>query len=166
MEETGMIAIEFFAATLSAFIGGTFVEYFIHRGMHWGIIYPKGHQWHHESNEARTFFKDMIDYGSAAAIVCWVGFLVSVGVGIGWAFGCFLYAALASYAHQLQHANAGLVFWMPRPVHRLHHVHDMTGRNFGVLVDWWDRLFGTYEPIEWPRQKNWRLRDYADIPWK
>ena len=73
----------------------------------------------------------------------------------------------ASYAHQIQHANADLVFWMKRPVHRLHHNHDMKDANFGVLVDWWDRLFGSYRPIEWPRPaRRHDLREFFAIPWR
>jgi sterol desaturase/sphingolipid hydroxylase (fatty acid hydroxylase superfamily) len=162
-----MDALVAFAAVVAALLFATFAEYFIHRGMHWGFIYPKGHLRHHEENEARTYLLDFLDYGSGALVVCWLGFLISVPAGIGWALGAVLYTALASYAHQLQHANAELVFWMRRPVHRLHHVHDMRDANFGILVDWWDRLFGTYAPIEYPHPDGpRRLRDYMAIPWR
>jgi sterol desaturase/sphingolipid hydroxylase (fatty acid hydroxylase superfamily) len=154
-------------AALSALFLGTLAEYFVHRFMHWGIIYPKGHKYHHESGDPRTYLRDFIDYGTGAVLVGWLGFSISVPVGIGWALGAFAYAGIASYAHQLQHANANLVFWMPRPVHRLHHVYGMTSHNFGILVDWWDRLFGTYLPVEWPRPPaRRRFRDYAEIPWR
>ena len=161
--------LEFVGATACAFLVGTLAEYFVHRAMHWGILHPEGHRWHHESNEARTFARDFIDYGTGAALLCWPGFLVSLTAGFGWTLGALIYAALASYSHQLQHANADLVFWMPRPVHRLHHNHDMKENNFGVLVDWWDRLFGTYQPIEWPREapgRGQRLKAYFAIPWR
>jgi sterol desaturase/sphingolipid hydroxylase (fatty acid hydroxylase superfamily) len=162
-----MDALVIIVAALGALVFATLVEYFIHRGMHWGLIYPTGHRRHHAEDEARTYLLDFLDYGSGALIVGWLGFLVSVPAGIGWAVGALAYTALASYAHQLQHADADLVFWMRRPVHRLHHVHDMTGHNFGILVDWWDRLFGTYAPIEWPhRPGRHRLRDWAAIPWR
>ncbi len=162
-----MAAIEFGIAALGAFLLATLCEYFIHRLMHWGVLYPQGHRRHHSGNEARTFLRDVFDYGTAAALLCWPGFLVSMNSGLGWMLGAFVYAVLASYSHQLQHADADLVFWMPRPVHRLHHAHDMTGHNFGVLVDWWDRLFGTYRPIEWPvtLRGRARLKHYLAIPW-
>ena len=38
-------AIEFVAAILCALSIGTLGEYFIHRLMHWGILYPAGHRW-------------------------------------------------------------------------------------------------------------------------
>ncbi|MGH7005470.1 MAG: sterol desaturase family protein [Alphaproteobacteria bacterium] len=162
-------AIEFVLAASGALVFGTLAEYVIHRMMHWGILHPDGHRYHHETDDARTFLRDFIDYGTPAALLCWPGFLVSLTSGFGWMFGALVYAALASYAHQIQHANADLVFWMRRPVHRLHHVHDMKTQNFGVLVDWWDRLFGTYAAIEWPREKNagaYRLKDFRAIPWR
>ena len=137
-------------AALSAVFLGTLAEYFVHRLMHWGVLYPEGHKYHHGSNDPRTYLRDFFDYGTGAVLTGWLGFLISVPAGIGWALGAFAYTLLASYAHQLQHANADRVFWMPRPVHRLHHAYDMTGHNFGILVDWWDRLFGTYRSVEWP----------------
>lgn len=160
--------IVFVAAAAGAFLLGTFIEYFVHRAMHWGLLYPAGHRWHHESNEARNFLRDFFDYGTGAAIGCWFGFLVSPTAGFGWMLGAFFYAAAASYAHQIQHANADLAVWMKRPVHRLHHVHDMAGANFGILVDWWDRLFGTYRPIEWPRTPpagGYRFKHFLAINW-
>lgn len=163
-----MIILEFIFAFLGALVGGTLAEYFIHRLMHWGILYPEGHIQHHESNDPRTYAKDLIDYGSGAVLLCWIGFLFSPAVGVGWLTGAFVYAALASYAHQLQHAHADMVFWMARPVHRLHHDLDLRDNNFGVLVDWWDRLFGTYKPVERPRRRagdGRRLRDFLAIPW-
>src|SRR5438132_3005673 len=76
--------------------------------------------------------------------------------GVGWALAGFIYAVFAAYAHQLQHDNPDMVFWMPRPVHHLHHKHHMWRHNFGILVDWWDRVFGTYQYVEWQRQKPMR----------
>jgi sterol desaturase/sphingolipid hydroxylase (fatty acid hydroxylase superfamily) len=74
---------------------------------------------------------------------------------------------LAAYAHQIQHANPGLVFWMKRPVHRLHHAG--TKGNYGILVDWWDRLFGTYEPsksVYAAPARGQKLKAYLAIPWR
>jgi sterol desaturase/sphingolipid hydroxylase (fatty acid hydroxylase superfamily) len=162
-----MIIVEIALAIAGAFVLGTFLEYFVHRAMHWGWLFPEGHKFHHDTNDPRTFFADLIDYGGGAAALAWFGFLVSVPVGIGWAIGALIYAILASYAHQLQHANAHLVFWMPRPVHRLHHNLDMKGHNFGILVDWWDRVFGTYQSIEHPTPSEPRsISGYFAIPWR
>jgi sterol desaturase/sphingolipid hydroxylase (fatty acid hydroxylase superfamily) len=165
----GSVMIEFVGAASAAFILGTLGEYFVHRAMHWGLLYPEGHRWHHESNEPRTFAHDLWDYGTGAAALGWLGFLVSTASGFGWILGALTYTVLASYAHQIQHANPGLVFWMKRPVHRLHHAGNLTTGNYGILVDWWDRLFGTYVAIELPYAmpaRGERLRAYLAIPWR
>ena len=46
--------IGFIGTTIVAIVVGTFAEYFVHRAMHWRLLYGEGHRWHHESNEART----------------------------------------------------------------------------------------------------------------
>lgn len=51
--------------------------------MHWGILYPEGHKYHHESNDPRTFLRDFFDYGTGAVLTGWLGFLISVPAGIG-----------------------------------------------------------------------------------
>jgi sterol desaturase/sphingolipid hydroxylase (fatty acid hydroxylase superfamily) len=163
-----MIAIELIFGAVTGVVVATLIEYVVHRAMHWGYLYPEGHARHHASGDPRTYFRDFLDYGTGGLMFGWLGFLLSTPLGIGGAIGTFIYVVLASYAHQLQHADGSLVFWMPRPVHRLHHDLDMTDRNFGILVDWWDRLFGTYVPIEAPRRRapaRDRLKGYFAIPW-
>ena len=63
--------------------------------------------------------------------------------------GAVGYAAFAAYAHQVQHERPELVFWMPVPVHTVHHVYQQWRKNFGIGVDWWDRAVGTYEKTDW-----------------
>ena len=164
MLDSGMA---FAGAAIAAVTSGTFFEYFVHRAMHWGLLYPEGHRWHHESNDPRTFMRDVCDYGVGAAALSWIGFLVSSTSGFGWMLGALAYTLLASYAHQIQHANPGLVFWMMRPVHRLHHAG--AKGNYGILIDWWDRLFGTYRPIDlvYPAPaRGEKLKAYLAIPWR
>jgi sterol desaturase/sphingolipid hydroxylase (fatty acid hydroxylase superfamily) len=79
-----------------------------------------------------------------------------------------MYATLAAYAHQVQHDRPELVFWLPRPVHHLHHKHKMWHHNFGILVDFWDRIFGTYKVVEWKPEKRpfqHRFREFFSIHW-
>jgi sterol desaturase/sphingolipid hydroxylase (fatty acid hydroxylase superfamily) len=162
-------SMEFVGALVAAVTVGTLAEYFVHRAMHWGLLYVKGHTWHHESNEPRTFKHDLYDYGIGAAALSWMGFLISTASGFGWMLGALSYTVLAAYSHQIQHANPGLVFWMKRPVHRMHHAGSHIKGNYGILVDWWDRLFGTYTAIELPREMPARggwLKAYFAIPWR
>lgn len=76
------------------------------------------------------------------------GLLHSTQAGIGFALGALAYAALAAYAHQVQHERPDLVFWMVQPNHAVHHYHSEWHHNFGITVDWWDRVFGTFRRHE------------------
>ena len=75
MLDSGMA---FAGAAVAAVTSGTFFEYFVHRAMHWGLLYPEGHRWHHVSNDPRTFMRDVCDYGMGAAALSWIGFLLSL----------------------------------------------------------------------------------------
>jgi sterol desaturase/sphingolipid hydroxylase (fatty acid hydroxylase superfamily) len=82
--------------------------------------------------------------------------------------GSFAYAAFAAYAHQIQHEWPELVFWMHPPVHTVHHNYEMWKKNFGIGVDVWDKIFGTYERVEWrrdPARARQRWRDFVRIKW-
>lgn len=148
------------AAFVAAFVFGTFVEYVVHRLMHGRWVLGKKHAEHHRDAWGQGFIGEFGDYFFPSLLVIWVGFLISLPIGIGWVAGGTFYAFLAAYAHQLQHENPDLVFWMPRPVHYLHHKHHMWRTNFGIAVDWWDRVFGTYEKVEWQREKSIRAHGF------
>ena len=79
--------------------------------------------------------------------------LISWEIGLSWLFGCLVYAAFASYAHQLQHDNPKACFWMKMPVHYVHHEYNQWHQNFGIGVDWWDYVFGTYQQADWLEEK-------------
>src|SRR5262245_54579655 len=91
------------AAFAVAFVVGTLVEYFVHRLMHRGHVLGKKHAEHHKDGWGQGWWGEFGDYFLPCLPVIWVGFLVSLPVGIGWAVGGFAYASLAAYAHQVQH---------------------------------------------------------------
>src|SRR5215468_5993745 len=99
--------IGFVGTTIAAIVVGTFAEYFVHRAMQWRLLYAEGHRWHHDSNEARTFTRDFYDYGSGAAALGWIGFVVSSTSGFAWMLGALAYTVLAAYAHQIQARQPG-----------------------------------------------------------
>ena len=70
---------------------------------------------------------------------------------------------------KLRSANLPLIsFWLPRPVHYLHHRENMWRHNFGISLDIWDRVFATYKPVGWQpdqRARDYPLRSYLDITW-
>ena len=62
-----------------------------------------------------------LDYFLPSLPFLWFGFFYSIAAGAGWFMGGFIYAIIAAYAHQVQHDNPDLVFWLKKPVHHLHH---------------------------------------------
>ncbi|MDE2415532.1 MAG: sterol desaturase family protein [Comamonadaceae bacterium] len=172
-----------------------FVDYWIHRGQHRFGWWWRLHSLHH-SQRQMTMWSDsrnhLLDDLLRDAII------VVVAQCIGVAPGQFVaIVALTQLSENLQHANLRLWFgrlgeriWVSPRFHRLHHAigigHESTpalhpgaqalgGRNFGVLLPWWDMLFGTanfehrYDPTGVRDQvepgPDGRLRDYGRGFW-
>jgi len=160
--------IELSVALVAAFVIGTFVEYVVHRLMHTGKMLGRKHAEHHQDGFGQGWLGEFADYFLPSIVILWLGFLWSMAAGIGFALGGTLYAAAAAYSHQLQHDRPELCFWLKRPVHYLHHKHRMWRHNFGILVDVWDRVFGTYRPVDWqPERRPFQhpLADFFRIRW-
>lgn len=161
-----------FPHALVAFLIGvvfaTFLEYVVHRLMHAGKVFGRKHAEHHRDGFGQGFVGEFWDYAFPATPLLPVGFLHSASAGIGFLAGGLLYAAFAAYSHQLQHERPELCFWLKRPIHFLHHDQRMWHHNFGITVDVWDRVFGTYKAVEWKPGKRpfgHRLRDFFRIRW-
>ena len=135
---------------LVAFVFASLVEYWLHRLMH---IYPRGigavHVRHHQENTGQGFWLEFRNYVVGTAPMMATMFLFSWQIGLSCTLGGLSYAAFAAYAHQLQHDNPIKCDWMEMPVHYVHHKYDQWYHNFGLAVDWWDRVFGTYQPQAW-----------------
>ncbi|WP_099238844.1 sterol desaturase family protein [Synechococcus sp. BDU 130192] len=152
-----------------AFIFGSFLEYWIHRIFHASPKHPlkrtfpklgQGHAQHHVGGTGQGFLWEFRNYVFGINVVMLPFFLHSLTLGISWFLGCFFYAAFAAFAHQLQHDNPIKCFWLPMPVHYVHHKYNQWHHNFGIGVDWWDRLFGTYRPMPaWLTEKEQRTAD-------
>ena len=132
-----------------AFIFGSFLEYWVHRSMH---LYPKfgnltRHHNHHRDHKTKGFIGDFLNFSLVSLLVL-PAFLVSLSFGIIMISGSVAFAAFASYAHQVQHFRPDQCFWMKMPVHYIHHQNNQWDSNFGVGIDWWDMVFGTYKPVE------------------
>ena len=129
---------------VAGFVLGTLLEYWVHRAMHWGWVFSKRHREHHRDGWGQGFWPELRTYLLPGASVLWPPYLVDVPTGVAWTTGCVGFAVFASYAHQLQHDAPAACRWMAMPVHYVHHRDQMWRHNFGMAVDWWDRLFGTY----------------------
>lgn len=151
---------------VSAFVLASLVEYWLHRLMHRSQRIGARHRDHHKRNEGQGVLWEFRDYVVGSLVATVIPFFFSLTAGLGWAAGAIVYAAFSAYAHQLQHENPRKCFWMKMPVHYIHHKYGMWHHNFGLGVDWWDHVFGTYKPMEWPaaddlaqpERSRWALR--------
>lgn len=150
-----------------SFVLSSLVEYWVHRWMHKSPRFGQRHRDHHRRNEGQGVLWEFWDYVKGTSILLVLPFLISFEIGLGWLLGGVAYAAFSSYAHQLQHENPTKCFWMKMPVHYIHHKHNMWCENFGLGVDWWDHVFGTYKPVEWPTEEELAQpeRSYAQLRW-
>ena len=152
-------------AFLIAIVLGTLVEYWGHRLMHAWLL-KSVHLRHHKEGKGQGWLLEFKDYLLGTCWLLPLGFLYSIEVGIGWLAGGLWYAAFAAYSHQLQHEKPELCFWIARPVHHLHHHHNMWYHNFGISTDFWDRIFRTYKKVDWlPEEKRRSIRSWLDIRW-
>ena len=170
-----------------------FVDYWIHRGQHRWRWWWQLHALHH-SQRQMTVWSDnrnhLLDDIVRDVIVVFVAQLIGVAPGQFVAI-----VAFTQLSESLQHANIRLWFspigerlWISPRFHRRHHAvgigHEarapirnpkVKGNNFGVLLPWWDMLFGTanfdlrYDPtgVRDQVQPNaqGRLRDYGQGFW-
>ncbi|NJR57409.1 MAG: sterol desaturase family protein [Cyanobacteria bacterium CRU_2_1] len=153
--------------SIIAFIFASFVEYWVHRWMHLSQKFGERHRDHHRRNEGQGVVWEFLDYVKGTAIGMVIPFFFSLDVGWGWLVGAVAYAAFSAYAHQLQHENPTKCFWMKMPVHYVHHKYGMWHHNFGLAVDWWDHVFGTYKLVEWLTEDETSQADrgYLQLRW-
>lgn len=142
-----------------------FVNYWVHRAQHQWEPWWALHALHHSQRQL-TMWSDnrnhLLDDLIHSSVLVLVAQLIGVEPG-----QFVLIVALTQLSESLQHANIRLWFgpvgerlWISPRFHRLHHAvgighewpvlsgqsHPSTllgGANFGVLLPWWDMLFGT-----------------------
>ena len=169
------------------------VDYWIHRAQHGWHWWWQLHALHH-SQQQMTMWTDsrnhLLDDVLRSAIIVVVAQLIGVAPGQFVAI-----VALTQLSENLHHANVRLWFgavderlWISPRFHRRHHTigigHEQRapvrnprahGNNFGVLLPWWDMLFGTanfeqrYDPTGVRDQVQpdsvGRVRDYGQGFW-
>ena len=148
-----------------ALIFASFVEYWLHRLMHINPRFGRdvvSHYEHHKKNSAQGVFWEFKDYLMALPIA-FLAFFISVPVGISFTLGNAVYGIFSAYAHQLQHENPVKCFWMKMPVHYVHHKYNQWKYNFGLGVDWWDRVFGTYKLVDWLSEEELKESDKSHL---
>ncbi len=163
-----------------------FADYWIHRGQHGLQAWWQLHALHHAQRQM-TMWSDNRNH--LLDDVIHDSLMVMLAMVIGVAPGQFVaIVAIAQLSQSLQHANVRLSFgrwgerlWVSPRFHRLHHSiglgHEtagagtLGGHNFGVLLPWWDMLFGTanfehrYDPTG-IRDQVEQGRDYGRGFWQ
>lgn len=153
----------------------SFFEYCLHRYQHWSTWkycpLGVGHR-HHHATEHMPFLPEFLHYFVGYAIGAKIVYAVFPkdyvsSVCVPTLISGAAYTVFAAYAHTLQHENPTLCTWMKMPVHFAHHHGHMWHHNFGIGVDWWDRVFGTYKEIEWctPEMVKSARPNRLDISW-
>jgi sterol desaturase/sphingolipid hydroxylase (fatty acid hydroxylase superfamily) len=139
---------------ITAFVIASLVEYWVHRLMHKPYKLGEKHRNHHRRGEGQGVIWEFRDYVLGSLVATALPFIWSIEFGCYWFGGALVFAAFSAYAHQLQHENPRKCFWMTMPVHYVHHKYGQWHHNFGLAVDWWDRVFGTYKAVEWLDEKE------------
>ena len=135
-----------------------FVGYWVHRGQHQIEWWWRLHSMHHAQRQM-TMWSDNRNHLLDDVLVDVSVVLLAQLIGV--APGQFIaIVAITQLSESFQHANLKLWFgsvgerlWVSPRFHRLHHSiglgHESNGKgtlggaNFGVLLPWWDMLFGT-----------------------
>jgi len=162
-----------------------FVNYWYHRAQHQFNWWWALHSLHH-SQRQMTMWSDNRNHllDDVLRDLLFVVIAILIGVGPGQFVAL---VALGQLSESFQHANLRLWFgrvgerlWVSPRFHRLHHSigigHEshgpstLGGYNFGVLLPWWDTLFGTanfeqrYDATG-VRDQVERQRNYGDGFW-
>jgi sterol desaturase/sphingolipid hydroxylase (fatty acid hydroxylase superfamily) len=125
-----------------------FLAYWIHRAQHrWGRWWQL-HALHHSQRQMTLWSDNRNHFLDDIAVDC---LLVVAAQLIGVAPGQFMVLiALTQLSESLQHANVRLSLgpvverlWVTPRFHRAHHGVESGEHNYGVLLPWWDMLFGT-----------------------
>ncbi len=151
------VALVSFVIYLVAF---DFVNYWIHRAQHQSHAWWALHGLHH-SQRNMSMWTDNRNHLLDDILTSLILSLVAVVIGVG--PGQFVaLVAISQLSENFQHANVRIWFgrfgerlWVSPRFHRRHHSigigHEfersgrvvLGGCNFGVLLPWWDMLFGT-----------------------
>jgi sterol desaturase/sphingolipid hydroxylase (fatty acid hydroxylase superfamily) len=137
-----------------------FVHYWVHRAQHQSNTWWALHSLHHAQQQMSMWTDNrnhLLDDVVTSLILSTVAVLIGVGPGQFVAL-----VAISQLSENFQHANVRIWFgrigerlWISPRFHRRHHSigigHEsqsqgkvvLGGCNFGVLLPWWDMLFGT-----------------------
>ena len=125
----------------------TFAEYLLHRFVlhHWPYFKDQ-HQAHHDETREMigtpTIFSLLVFY-VLIYLPLWLGFGSGYALPLfaGFIAGYLAFDGVHYAVHHMQGQGRLLRAW--KKIHAIHH-HGDADHNYGVLTDFWDRVFGTY----------------------
>jgi sterol desaturase/sphingolipid hydroxylase (fatty acid hydroxylase superfamily) len=162
-----LVGLPFAAKFVVAVVVIDFALYWLHRGMHTGLLWNT-HRFHHSVREM-DWLKGA--YMSGTHIAMYLAPQVLIGYYVlGFSRIEMAIAVVIGYFVQLwQHANVTIeigllkyVFVTPQS-HRLHHAfgEEVRDKNFGAVLSVWDVLFGTYVA---PSDEDYALGVPDEVP--
>lgn len=125
-----------------------FAAYWLHRWQHRVGFWWRLHSLHHAQRQM-TMWSDNRNHFLDSLLVDVLMVVLAQFIGVAPEQFVAL-VMLAQLSESLQHANVRLSFgrfgerlWVSPRFHRVHHSLHTSDHNFGVLLPWWDQLFGT-----------------------
>lgn len=139
---------EAWASFLIYLLAFDLAAYWLHRWQHRVGWWWRLHSLHHAQRQM-TMWSDNRNHFLDDVIVDVLLVLLAQAIGVPPEQFVAL-AVLTQLSESLQHANVRLSFgrvgerlWVSPRFHRVHHSVHTGNHNFGVLLPWWDQLFGT-----------------------
>lgn len=166
------LALPAWASTLAVVLVLDFAFYVTHVAMHKLPSFWRFHRVHH-SDPAVDVTTTIRQHPGEGLIR--YAFLAAFALPLGASPAAFaVYRIAVALSGLLEHANLRTPRWLDGPlslvftwptVHKVHHSRDagFTDRNYGNVVSWWDRLFGTFTPARAGRDVHYGL-DGLDDP--
>jgi sterol desaturase/sphingolipid hydroxylase (fatty acid hydroxylase superfamily) len=146
-ETTGLQFGEWLLFSLSGIAAWTIAEYFLHRTVFHNFPFIKQmHDAHHTTPKAHVGSPTWLSVAIGSIVIfapLWwaAGFMVASAITTGLMIGYLCYVTVHHLNHHANSRHNTYLYWAKRR-HALHHYCGETN-NFGIITDFWDRLFGT-----------------------
>ena len=125
----------------------TLAEYFLHRyALHHWPYFSKYHLAHHEAPRSMIGAPTLPTFSFfflIAFLPIWLVSSMALACGFfaGFLSGYLIFAAVHEAVHHSENQSRPMRYF--KRLHAIHH-HGNSTKNFGVITDFWDRVFGTY----------------------
>lgn len=130
------------------------------RRVFWNGLHREHHMYRQMMDPEHRTIHLAISLPIVLVLVGSVGLATESGWGLAFLGGWLLSYCVYETLHWLYHIcdfqyGLGKVLWVHGlgPAHTIHHFHH-AGKNFGFITVFWDKIFGTYLPLEHTRAKD------------